>query len=427
MALSTENKKRVAVVYWSFVFFWALNAYMLIGTWYQEKKLLALEIDGRPYVADFVLNYMSAQMSMDSSKGHVKIYDPEEERRYIDAITAPVKQEAVFLAQYPPPFFLINTPLALLDAGGAWLAYSFLCFALILASLWAMCQSAGRCMASPLLAWLGSAAAVLGSFPAWMGFRLGQIVMFFFPAVMMTFWALEKKKHVLAGVITALLILKAQYLPVIGLIGLTVGGFRYFISAFLSVSLFVALSGMHLGWDNIIAYPKSLAAADSSQGVTGAAPEQMQNLRGLMVQFTGSDSHTVHIIYWVVFLILLCVIAYMWFVLFRRARNHPQAFRAYASLTVVLMLMFGPHTHMQDYILLSLPAIWLWQMPLPEDEKARNLKKVLILSMVPLGWILYFIKQIPIPQIPPFTIIGAVMAWYIISKILPVLKTADPA
>ncbi|HEY9718934.1 MAG TPA: glycosyltransferase family 87 protein [Trichormus sp.] len=419
MRLSTQNQNRITVAYWAFLFFWAANAYSLIGTYFVDNQILALNIQGRPYVNDFVVNYMAGKMSLICNQSHISIYDPDLERKYIDEIIAPVKQEATFYAEYPPTFFLVNTPLALLDARTAYLVYCGICLILILTSLYILSKAPGF----TVLNWVAFVTAVLSSFPAWQNVRLGQALLIFFPLAVLCFWSLERKRYVLAGLLAGLLTIKGQYLPAIGLIGLFVGGYRYFFSALLSVAIAVVVSGLHLGWDNVMAYPHALlVVADSNQGVVGAAPEHMENLRGLLVQLTGQDGHAVHLTYWIVFLLTLCLIVYLWAFAYKRVKQSPFAFRAYASLTIVLTLLSSPHSHGPDYIFLALPAVWLWQMPLPEQESKRRLKKILILLLPALSWVCFFLTLIPFWHVPPFLLIGLATVWYIATQILPALS-----
>jgi len=425
MRLSAQNKNRITVAYWSFIFFWAANAYILIGTYFVDNQILALNIQGRPYVSDFVVNYMAGKMSLASNQTHINIYDPDLERKYIDEIIAPVKQEATFYAEYPPTFFLLNTPLALTDGRTAYLIYCGVCLIFILISLYMLSEGPG----SRVINWLALALATLSSFPAWQNARLGQALLIFFPLAVLCFWSLERRRYVLAGLLAGLLTIKGQYLPAIGLVGLTVGGYRYFFSALLSVAIAIVISGQHLGWDNVMAYPHALlVVADSNVGVVGAAPEHMENLRALLVQLTGQDSHAVHVIYWIVFLLTLCLILYLWAIAYKRVKHSPFAFRAYASLTIVLTLLSSPHSHAPDYIFLSLPAVWLWQMPLPEEESKRRLKRILLLLLPVLSWLCFGLALVPFWHVPPFFIVGAAMGWYIVSQILPALaKTAAPS
>ncbi len=139
----------------------------------------------------------------------------------------------------------------------------------------------------------------------------------------------------------------------IGLIGLILGGYRYFFSALLSVALVISLSGMHLGWHNIIGYPNALKVGDSNKGVVGAEANHMENLRSLLTQLSGTDSGAVHMICWAVFVLAVLSVGYLWAVKYKRVQAHPFAFRAYASLTIVMMLVLSPHTHTQDYVFMS--------------------------------------------------------------------------
>jgi hypothetical protein len=411
-------------VYWSFIVCWAANAYGLVVTWFQDKQLLAQVQGGHPYVCDFVINYMAGQLSLACMHGHVNIYDPNLERGYVDAIIAPVKQEATFYAENPPSFFLFNTPLGLTDPHTAWICFCSLSIVLIVASLYLLSLTPK----STKLDWAGIVVATLCSFPAWICVRLGQFALVFFSAAICCFWSLERKKYVLAGLLAGILTTKLQYLPMIGLIGLSVGGYRYFFSSLLSVAIVVILSGLQLGWHNVIGYPKALAFADTSKEVVGAAPEQMQNLRGLLVQLTGTDSGAVHNLSWAIFIAAVIFVAFLWFRPYKRVQENPYAFRAYAALTIVIMLVFSPHTHVQDYILMTMPAVWLWQIPLPQADEKLALKKVLILLLCPLSWILFLFKLLPFVKIPPFALVGLFFGWYVAFKIIPSLQnaTAEP-
>ncbi len=191
MNISPANKRRITFIYWSLMFCWSVNAYGLVGTWFQERNLLAqVHDDGHPYVADFVINYMAGQMSLACFNSRVNLYDPELEHAYIDKIIAPSNRKLPFSPRNPPSFFLFNTPLGLTDPYSAYLIFCTITVMLIVASLYLL----SRYERSTKLSLLGLATETLGSFPAWLCVRLGQYTLVFFPAVTTCFWAFERKK-----------------------------------------------------------------------------------------------------------------------------------------------------------------------------------------------------------------------------------------
>jgi hypothetical protein len=83
-------------------------------------------------------------------------------------------------------------------------------------------------------------AAVAGfmcAYPTWLSFRLGQTSLLLFPAVALFWWLMKKRRPLLAGAAASILLVKLQYLPVIGAVGAAIGGIPFCLSFALSCAV----------------------------------------------------------------------------------------------------------------------------------------------------------------------------------------------
>lgn len=180
---SEKNRRRFWFMYVGFAFFCAIQAYALLGRWLHENKLHALQIEGRPYISDFVSFYGSGILARQCLTQPTKIYDSDTQIELESKLIAPVVIDAPFSNPNTPVTFLTFLPFSLLSLDGAWIAWGALTSAVSLAVLFGT-------IAGPLKHWFAKTTVVVGflaSYATWFSVRLGSTSCLLFPMVLF-FW-----------------------------------------------------------------------------------------------------------------------------------------------------------------------------------------------------------------------------------------------
>jgi len=319
---------------------------------------------GDPYVytADFILYYNDAILSWEClTKEKLDVWDPQLQNRYLQKLVPKVELKKVFYSQYPPYLMVLCMPLSLVPMNIAYIGWVVLGIAGIAFSVYSLTATTLKGKFERAFTYI----AVFSTFPAWLCFRLGQIGLAIFPA-MMWFWvALDRKYWFRAGMLGGFCLLKLQYAPILFITGFLLGGMRFVAGYTVMGLIYLIASIAVLGLDNVLHYPQALKMGEISGGqITGVSPEAQQNLRGQLVILTGDDGQLVHLIVVAVWAVATLSTAYLWWK-FKRASTTMsdeaarRKFMILASMTMLLQLVTSPHTHKQDYIFLTLPAIWL--------------------------------------------------------------------
>jgi hypothetical protein len=388
---------------------WGLLSYASLVQFLKENRLFALSMDGRPYVCDFVNSYNAALLAGQAGRDGVAIYDPKVQAESLARLVHPVVPELPFYLQYPPYFWVIMRPLAWFDLTGAWLAYClvtgiFLCAALFVLVARKFYSNAARVMAM---------AAVLCSYPAWLSFRLGQVSLMIFPLLALYWILLGSRRSVWAGVVAALMCIKLQYAPVLLVAGVIVGRLG-FLAGFASTLLaMVAVSIGTLGWANVSVYPSALLAGETSGRVSGVQVVLMQNVRGELELVTGGGGNLVTGTSLLALVVVAIGLTWVWL---RIVRSGPEAtvFEQGASLTTLALLVSSLHTHVQDYLMVAIPCLWLYAASLSDNGSSREGKVLrgLIIAFPALSWVFFLLTpQFLLARIQPYFIWAVLMMW----------------
>lgn len=156
--------------------------------------------------------------------------------------------------------------------------------------------------------------------------------------------------------------------------GVFLGGIRFFAGYTLMGLVYLGGTIGVLGLDNLLRYPQALKFGEISGEVTGVAPESQQNIRGQLVQWFHNDGSAIHAVVIVAWAVATLATAYLWWRYSQQVRLAEKAgnaadavsaderrkrFMILASITMILQLVTSPHTHKQDYIFITVPAIYL--------------------------------------------------------------------
>lgn len=352
---------------------WSLLSYASLFEWLFNKTLLARVIDGRPYVSDFVNVYNSGKLARRAMTEPVRIYDPVLQDESARELIAPVVPEKPFNLQYPPYFFVLNLPLCIFNISGAWVAW----FVFYAAATWLALRYLTVNMQNRLERNV-AIALVFASYPAWLSFELGQTSLPEFVFFAAFFWFLQYARHWLSGVMAAFITVKLQYAPFIGIAGLIAGRIKFLTGGALTMLALLGVSALLLGPANVIGYPQSLVHGETGRDVSGVAANEMQTVRGSLALLLGSDSQIVHLIAFAAMIAACTLIAVVWWRARRNVNEDLDLFRAVCSLTVLAALTTSLHTHAQDYLMMAIPCLWLWQLPEVRDNEQFWLRKLII-------------------------------------------------
>lgn len=444
--------KKIWFAYFSGLLIWTVLTYGHTVRSYTEDKLFAYVQDGMTYTADFILYYNNGILSWDAWKYKIDIYDPHLQNQYLQQLVPNVKLEKIFYSQYPPYLFAIMLPLPFLPMKTVWIIWE-------LAGIFGIAFSVYHILKTTLKGTFTRAftyVAVFASFPGWLCFRLGQVALILYPAIMFYWMSLDQKKWFRAGLLGGFCLLKLQYMPVMFLTGIFLGGWRFFAGYTLMGLFYLGLTIGVLGIDNLLRYPAALKFGEISGEVTGVAPESQQNLRGQLVVLLNNDGDVVHLIATVFWLAASLFLGYLWWRESQRRKREAaaiasttgsadagesgnstgdgsqkssspsltlaqnllalqrQRFMVLASATMLIALISSPHTHKQDYIFMTIPCIWLiysviGNYPLEAapvqgaSKKALLALRYLLIGFPVLSWIFFISGQIlPVTIIQPF-------------------------
>jgi hypothetical protein len=310
---------------------------------------------------------------------------------------------------YAPYFFLVVIPLSILPAQVVLVAWYAVAIALASVALILLCKESGQ-LTSPIQKGL----FLLGSFvnmPSVYGLAVGQLHWFQCGVLALYFLWLLRGKQILGGLSLVVVACKPHHALFISVPALADKRWKLLLCACVVGLLLLVAAGAHLGWDNVIKYPQVLAARASSQemeAVFHTAPRSI-SIRAL-----------VSLLPWNLALALssatmLLSIVFLFYIWKTAARASARSKHWAVALTVVLMLLAGPHSHIYDAVFLSiaaaltLPTVSLHQVTKLSPTSLRIwCMSFIFFPIVSLTYIMYY--QIMYPDFVLFIVIEAIMA-----------------
>jgi len=302
-----------------------------------------------------------------------------------------------------PTSLAFNTPpivipfvaiLSLFELNVAYLIWSFFNAGLLLLGIW-LIMSTRPIAANKLIMLALIFAGALASVPGATNAAEGQAAGIICGLIAIFFWAFQQKRHIICGITLGLIIFKFQYLPFL-LVPVLIGRRwqTFLIMAITDVLLFLATT-LAIGLPNILSYPAFVLKIESDPNYIGLIdPTSMTNLKGLIDALYPALGLKFS---FVLLGVALIALAKIWFDTNKRKDAFPWA----VSLTVIIALMFSPHTHNYDNILLVIPFLYACpHLSLAESFEVRPLPVKLwnvILVLLPvLTWALRFMDTNPL-------------------------------
>jgi len=392
--LNSRVRNNLWFAYLAALLVWSVQAYGFMGKEERAGKLFAYVQDAHPYISDFVNVYNAAVLAKMCSPVRVAIYDPAVQAASANKLTAPVQAEQPFYLQTPPYFFSIAEPLANLTMLQAWLVWCGFSLIVFAAALWFFARQIFPDNFSRLFVII----ATIGSFPEWEGVRSGNSSLWLAPGVV-AMWLLIRRHPALAACCASVCLIKIQYLPLVGMTGLFLGGLP-FVGTLLAITLaLLAWAFATVGAENILAFPRALAGAEASAQVSGVAANEMQNFRGQLCLLIGNDGSLVHLLSLAILVVAVICLSIMWWRFIRLTASQKvkatisgpdleRKFKIYASITTLLLLICSPHTHKHDYTLVVVPAVWLWQTVVCQSDEGKNKS----LRFPAMSWVFFMLE-----------------------------------
>lgn len=299
-----------------------------------------------------------------------KIYDPVVQEAWYDKTVSPgPPRERIGYISYAPWFYMAMMPVSLLPELTALLAWYGVALGVGIVSLIHLIKTAGllKSKAQISLFLLGS----IANMPSWYGLACAQSHWFHLAFLSVYFLLYLKAKDILAGLTIIVVGFKPQYAVFLSIPALAQRRWKILISAAIFGLLACAAAGAYLGWDNVINYPRIVATTASDPAIDAEAhmSRTFISIRAILtVLLPWKLSLTVSS---AILLISLLFLLKIW----SMAARGPQQSNYWAiALTIVIMLLCSPHSHIYDGVFLAIPAALT--LPTLDLRKAAKLPSI---------------------------------------------------
>lgn len=297
-------------------------------------------------VRDFVLFYQAGYMLNAGERENLYITDVQ--RQYTNRLIAPHRLDSVFIFHSPPFMFPMMAPLAVLSLPSAYLAWYCLSLAAGVFAITLLVLDEKRFSKIDLFLFVF---AIASSAPSMITLALGQTSWLIFSFVCFAYLGLKGKKDLLAALSLALLTLKFQYLPLLGVSVIALKRWKVILFAVVSEIALLSLAGFTAGWSNVLNYPSIVFRGETSTTYSGVNASGMVSIRGLLSSLVPAQA-----VMPTNAIVLACA-AILTFILWRRVLQNRLSIQWAMALSTVLSIFASPHSHAHDLMLMALPAI----------------------------------------------------------------------
>jgi Glycosyltransferase family 87 len=229
---------------------------------------------------------------------------------------------------------------------------------------------------------------VLGTFPAFMNFLMGQDALLVVLLYAIAFRQLARHRDLSAGIVLGLALFKFNLvIPVV--IASAIAGRKQVLRGFAaSGAAVVAASAMVVGWRGLLSYPGYLLNLNRQEGVGMVYSEVQTNFRGLLSLFVGRASYPGPI-HWLLAPLALGIVGYAGF-LWRKAGDRflAEGF----GVSTIAAIVTSYYSREYDFLLLIVPLVAMWTRPAAEsamtNRAGRYLEEVglILLLLMPVYW-----------------------------------------
>jgi hypothetical protein len=299
---------------------------------------------------DFTAYYTGWAIMRDGKGG--QLYDLDLQTRYQqDILKGKSFKDGLLPYINPPHATLIFTPLAWLPRQMAfwlWSAGQFGLLVWLLTLLWRIAQHWQRHEQALLLS------AVCAFYPLFVTFMAGSFSLILLLATMQFYWKIKRHRELWSGLWLAVGSFKPQLMLMPGLI--TLGGrrWRVLISGIIITSVLVAFSLIYPGWQSWQGFFAVVQVIGNMFDAFGIVPTAMYNFKGTLTLLFANAEHAL-INRLSIAALGLSILATLWL---WRGPWHPDAptFELKMAISLLLGILFNPHLHPHDGLLLVAPA-----------------------------------------------------------------------
>lgn len=334
-------KRPIAIIALTVVFAITAAAYTELAKRALHRELAYKYHGDSVYLSDFVLFYTVGKMVSTGQGSHV--YDAAAVNRNMPIVLP--REDLILLAM---PFFIsLMAPLAFLSAHAGFTCWILLSLAAMVAASCLILKGSrhlGTLMTALVIF------CILASQPSWFTLFIGHACFFQYLFIAVFFWALFSKKDLPAAFALALTSFKPQLAIPLLVPALAQKRFKLLAFAFLFELLLFGLSVVTLGTQATINGP--FIVLNWERLHTEVIP-RMICLRALFdVVF---DHNTAVAIAWSLFAFWLGFTFEVW----RRAKT-AELMSTAAAITICGGIIFSPHVHVYDAVLMGLAACFVW-------------------------------------------------------------------
>ena len=382
--MSTGKSRISSIVLTGFAIF-VLFASLMIGLklkapiennrWYINEQKRTADI------IDFFQYYQASDLA--HSNQSVKVYDPEIQKQWAHNLIAPYKIEKVFYNQQPPSSYTLLWPLSLLKPN---IAYVLWClgqlifggFGLYLLSKQGHLDRQGRIIL---------VAGTLASFPSYILIWHGNTTYWLLGLICLAIYFLYHQKDLLSGVALALATFKPQYIfPVITPI-FAMKRWKVIFALAITEAILLLSAIPIIGLENVLNYPNIVLHAESSADFIGVNADKIISVRGFFAQFV-STNLSLKLSAIIMFVALVPL-----FISWKKVSQNlnPDILRWLWAFSICLFVLVSPHSHLFDFLLLSmaaaltLPTVSLFT--LKRLKFSEKIWTVLFVIFPPVSWI----------------------------------------
>lgn len=387
----SKGKKSISaallIAFCSFFVFTLLMNVMKLKAPAQSDRWYVNEKENKADIIDFFQYYQASQLARSDKSVHV--YDAKTQRQWQAELISPVPLEKTFYNQQPPSSYTLLYPLSFLKAN---IAYIFWCIAQVAFGLFGLYKLSSLGMLKKKERFF-LLAGTFSCFPAYALIWHGNTTFFLLGFLSLFIYYLYKQRDLFAGICLSLATFKPQYLFPFLVLPLALKRKSVFFGFVIMEVLLLSAAGLIIGFDNVINYPYIVTHAESASEFVGVNAHKMISLRGPIAMFL-DPAISLKATAAIMFLILVPL-----FAVWKKMSNRlsVDGLRWLWSMTICTMVLVSPHSHVFDFLLLSmaaaltLPAVSLLKLnELNSCSLNAKLWAWLFILFPPLSWLFNF-------------------------------------
>ncbi len=338
-----------------------------------DKNLSIFHSGSQIGITDFVHFYIAGKIT--SSPLRTEAFNWDAQRQFFESITKIHLSGADFYTPYFPLVFLLMVPFVSLPLEVAHLVFDIITTGFGLLGIWYLLKQLNY-LHKPMSAFV--VFGILASNASWRNWTQGQIMWLFVGLTAIYLACFVSKKDLQAGVALALSIIKPQYTIYLLIPALALKRWRLLLS-FLACDIVLALICARVfSWRQLIKYPDLLNQYElisSSVKTLG-----MNCLRAFLnLVLPQAEAFRTSVILNLVCLVIMFALCFY----FLSRKQDQQTINWVMSLLILAAVLFSPHAHLHDSLLIALPAL----LTLPGLNTVNSVNQSF--SLLSWQWILY--------------------------------------